>query len=104
MTLQGREELRDMWKAMLAPVTPLGMLVVKSGNKTGTDHLAFLPYGVPAFNYDQATRGYNWTHHSQVDSYDYVVPADVTQAAIVMAVNAWQFADMPEMLARGKKQ
>jgi hypothetical protein len=104
MTLQGREELRDMWKSMLSPVTPLGMLVVKSGNKTGTDHLAFLPYGVPAFNYDQATRGYNWTHHSQVDDYNAVVPKDVAQAATIMAVNAWQFADMPELLARGKKQ
>jgi hypothetical protein len=104
MTLQGREELRDMWKTMLSPVTPLGMLLVKSGNKTGTDHLAFLPYGVPAFNYDQATRGYNWTHHSQVDDYNAVVPSDVAQAATIMAVNAWQFADMPELLARGKKQ
>lgn len=104
MTLQGREELRDMWKSMLAPVTSLGMLLVKSGNKTGTDHLSFLPYGVPAFNYDQATRGYNWTHHSQVDDYNAVVPGDVAQAATIMAVNAWQFADMPEFLARGKKQ
>jgi hypothetical protein len=104
MTLQGREELRDMWKSMLSPVTPLGMLLVKSGNKTGTDHLAFLPYGVPAFNYDQATRGYNWTHHSQVDDYNAVVPRDVDQAATIMAVNAWQFADMPELLPRGKKQ
>jgi carboxypeptidase Q len=104
MTLQGREELRDMWKSMLAPVTSLGMLLVKSGNKTGTDHLAFLPYGVPAFNYDQATRGYNWTHHSQVDDYNAVVPGDVAQAATIMAVNAWQLSDMPELLARGKKQ
>jgi carboxypeptidase Q len=104
MTLQGREELRDMWKSMLAPVTSLGMLLVKSGNKTGTDHLAFLPYGVPAFNYDQATRGYNWTHHSQVDDYNAVVPGDVAQGATIMAVNAWQFADMPELLPRGKKQ
>jgi carboxypeptidase Q len=104
MTLQGREELRDMWKSMLTPVTSLGMLLVKSGNKTGTDHLSFLPYGVPAFNYDQATTGYNWTHHSQVDDYNAVVPADVAQAATIMAVNAWQFADMPELLPRGKKE
>lgn len=104
MTLQGREELRDMWKSMLSPVSSLGMLLVKSGNKTGTDHLAFLPYGVPAFNYDQATRGYNWTHHSQVDDFNAVVPRDVAEAATIMAVNAWQLADMPELLPRGKKQ
>lgn len=104
MALQGREDLRDMWKSMLQPATALGTLVVHSGDKTGTDHLSFLPYGVPAFNYDQLTRGYNWTHHSQVDDYDHVVAADVDQAATIMAINAWQFADMPELLPRGKKQ
>lgn len=104
MALQGRDELRDMWKAMLTPVASLDTLVVRSGIKTGTDHLSFLPYGVPAFNYDQLTRGYNWTHHSQVDDYSMVVPSDVAQAATIMAVNAWQLADMPELLPRGKKQ
>ncbi|HEY4306793.1 MAG TPA: M20/M25/M40 family metallo-hydrolase [Gemmatimonadaceae bacterium] len=104
MTLQGREELRDMWKSMLSPVTSLGMLLVKSGNKTGTDHLSFQAYGVPSFNYDQVTAGYNYTHHSQVDDYNSVVPREVAQAATIMAVNAWQFADMPELLPRGKKQ
>ena len=104
MALQGRDELRDMWKAMLRPLASLDTLAVRSGIKTGTDHLAFLPYGVPAFNYDQATRGYNWTHHSQIDDYSMVVPSDVAQAATIMAVNAWQLADMPELLPRGKKQ
>ena len=63
-----------------------------------------MPYGVPAFNYDQRTRGYDFTHHSQVDDYNYVVPGDVAQAATVMAVNAWQLAQMHELLPRGKKQ
>lgn len=104
MALQGREELRDMWKSMLTPVTPLGQLVVRSGNKTGTDHLAFIPYGVPSFNYDQLTRGYNHTHHSQVDDFNHTVPSDIAQAATIMAVNAWQLADLPELLPRGPKQ
>lgn len=103
MTLQGREDLRDLWKRMLAPVVSLGggQLTVSSGNKTGTDHLSFLPYGVPAFNYDQLTRGYQWTHHSQIDDYDHVVPTDVAQAATVMAVNAWQLANLDVLLPRG---
>lgn len=104
MTLQGREDLRDLWKSMLQPLTTLGPLVVKSGNKTGTDHLSFIPYGVPSFNYDQATKGYNWTHHSQVDDYDLTTPSDVAQAATIMAVNAWQLADLPQLISRGKKQ
>ena len=42
-------------------------------NKSGTDHLSFLPYGVPGFNFDQLSRGYNHTHHSQTDTYDKAV-------------------------------
>lgn len=103
MELQGREELRDMWKAMLQPVASLGPLMVRSGVKTGTDHLAFAPYGVPVFNYDQLTRGYDHTHHSQVDDYDHTVPSDIAQAATIMAVNAWQFADLDQLLPRGPK-
>jgi len=103
MAMQGREELRDMWKAMLQPVASLGPFTVRSGIKTGTDHLAFAPYGVPVFNYDQLTRGYNFTHHSQVDDYNHTVPGDVAQAATIMAVNAWQFADLDQLLPRGPK-
>ena len=102
--LQGRDELRDLWTSMFAPLSDLGPLVARPEMKTGTDHLSFQAQGVPAFNYDQVTRGYNHTHHSQVDDYDHVVPADVAQAATVMAVNAWQLANMPQLLPRGPKQ
>ena len=47
-----------------------------------------LPYGVPGWNFDQETRGYNHTHHSQVDTYDHAVPGDLMQASAVMAVTA----------------
>jgi carboxypeptidase Q len=104
MALQGREDLREMWKTMLGPITSLGQMIVRSGQKTGTDHLAFIPYGVPSFNYDQLTRGYNHTHHSQVDDFNHTVPGDIAQAATIMAVNAWQLADMAELLPRGPKQ
>ena len=102
MALQGHDDLRDMWTTMFQPVDSLGPLAVRAGIKTGTDHLSFTQYGVPGFNYDQLTAGYNHTHHSQVDDYDHTVPADVAQAATIMAVNAWQLADLPELLPRGR--
>lgn len=104
MALQGHEELRDMWKSMMQPVAGLGQLVVRTGVKTGTDHLSFIQDGIPSFNYDQVTSGYNHTHHSQVDDYKHTIPADVAQAATIMAVNAWQLADMKELLPRGPKR
>jgi len=99
--LQGRDELEQLWKDLLAPVTTLGATGVRKANKGGTDHLAFIPYGVPGFNFDQETRGYNHTHHSQVDTYDHAVPDDLKQASAVMAVTALELANLDALLPRG---
>jgi len=101
MALQGRNELRDMWTSLFAPASALGPFKVRPGNKGGTDHLSFLPYGVPGFNYDQESRGYDHTHHSQIDTFDHAVIPDLMQAATVMAVNAYQLANLDELLPRG---
>jgi carboxypeptidase Q len=102
--LQGRPDLESLWRALLAPVAALGADSVRDFSKSGTDHLSFLPYGVPGFNFDQLPRGYNHTHHSQTDTYDKAVPGDLKQAAAVMAVTAYELANLPEMLPRGPKK
>ena len=86
------------------PASALGPFKVRPANKGGTDHLSFLPYGVPGFNYDQESRGYDHTHHSQVDTFDHAVIPDLMQAATVMAVNAWQLANLDELLRRSAVQ
>ncbi|MFN8650678.1 MAG: M20/M25/M40 family metallo-hydrolase [Gemmatimonadales bacterium] len=101
--LQGRNEFEQLWKDLLAPVNKLGATDVRQANKGGTDHLSFIPYGVPGFNFDQESRGYNHTHHSQVDTYDHAVPADLVQASAVMAVTAWELANLPVLLPRGNR-
>jgi len=100
--LQGRTEFQQLWTDLLAPLQAMGPLTVHDANKGGTDHLSFLPMGVPAFNFDQMTRGYNHTHHSQVDSYDKVPEADMRQASTIMAVTAFELANLPgAILPRG---
>jgi carboxypeptidase Q len=101
--LQGRKDLEGLWRQLLAPVASLKADSVRDANKNGTDHLSFLPYGVPGFNFDQLTRGYNHTHHSQTDTYDHAVPDDLKQASAVMAVTAYELANLPELLPRGPK-
>jgi len=101
MALQGRNDEAQLWTDLLAPVARLGASKVREGNKGGTDHLAFIPYGVPGWNYDQESRGYNHTHHSQIDTYDHAVPGDLRQASAVMAVTAFELANLPVLLPRG---
>lgn len=100
--LQGWDELYDLWTGMMRPLAALGPFTVRSGSKGGTDHLPFLQAGVPSFNYDQLPRGYDYTHHSQMDVFDHAVPDDVRQAATVMAVNALQLANLDRLLPRRK--
>jgi carboxypeptidase Q len=102
IALQGRNELHDAWVSLFNPIASIGPFTVRAQSKGGTDHLSFLPYGVPSFNYDQLTRGYNHTHHSQADTFDHAFPDDLAQAATVMAVNAYELANAPALLARGQ--
>ncbi len=101
--LQGRSDLESTWRALLAPVAQLGAGAIRDAVKTGTDHLAFAPYGVPSFNFDQDPRGYFHTHHSQSDTYDKAVGDDLAQASAVMAVTAFELANLGELLPRGPK-
>src|SRR5439155_1609287 len=101
--LQGRTDLEALWRAVLAPVARLDADSVVNRNKTGTDHLSFLPYGVPGFNFNQLERGYGHTHHSQSDTYDMAVAADLMQASAVMAVSAYELANLPGLIPRGER-
>src|SRR5207245_7904798 len=101
--LQGRGDLEALWRAVLAPVAALGVDSVVNRTKGGTDHLSFLPYGVPGFNFNQLERGYNHAHHSQSDTYDMAIAADLMQASAVMPVSAFELANLPGMIPRGER-
>jgi carboxypeptidase Q len=101
--LQSRLDLYYLWRALLNPVHDLHADSITDNNKGGTDHLSFIPYGVPGFNFNQITRGYNHTHHSQSDTYDKAIDWDLRQASTVMAVTALELANLDGMIPRGQK-
>jgi hypothetical protein len=101
--LQGRDDLEPTWRALLAPVEHLGAGQIRSAVKSGTDHLPFTYYGIPAFNFDQERRGYFHTHHSQSDTFDKAIEADLVQASAVMAATALELANLPTLLPRGPR-
>ena len=103
MSLQGWEAMRPLWDALFSPIADLGPFTVLSRNKGGSDHRPFVARGVPGFNFDQEPRGYDYTWHSQLDTWDHVVPDDVRQAATVMAATAYQLANLPALLPRAPR-
>jgi len=66
----------------------------------GSDHVSFDEAGVPTFWCVQDGVDYDKTHHSQADTLDRVRWDDLTEGAQVLAVFAYNVAQLPDLLPR----
>jgi len=99
--LQGNDMMRPIFEAWLAPFRDLGVDTISIRNTGGTDHLAFDAVGLPGFQFIQDPLAYSTrTHHSDMDSVDHTVEADLMQASAVIASLAYHAANRDEKLPR----
>jgi hypothetical protein len=69
----------------------------------GTDHAAFLAAGAPAFNLSALNWSYwNYTWHTNRDTYDKIVFDDVRNNAILTAILAYKASEDPERVSNEK--
>ncbi len=102
--LQGRYDLREAMDSIVSPFNKaLKVDELSLRNMGGTDHLSFLPHGVPAFAVVQDPAEYRKTHHTESDTFDKVYPDEVTQGAKVLAAWAYNVAMLPDLLPRDPK-
>jgi Zn-dependent M28 family amino/carboxypeptidase len=66
----------------------------------GSDHVPFDEAGVPGFWCVQDNADYDKTHHSQADTIERVRWDDLTEGAQVLAVFAYNVAELPDLLPR----
>lgn len=102
--LQGRYDLREVMEKVVEPfkdAVNLDELSLRS--MYGTDHLSFLPHGVPAFAVVQDEAEYRKTHHTESDTFDKVYTDEINQGAKVLAAWAYNVAMLPECLPRDPK-
>jgi len=66
----------------------------------GSDHVPFDEAGVPASWCIQEVANYEKDHHSQTDTLDRIRWDDLAEGAQVLAVYAYNVAELPEMLPR----
>ena len=65
------------------------------------DHVPFDRVGVPAFQFIQDPLDYgNFTHHTNQDVYEHLIPDDMKFNAAVVASFVWQAAQRDQMLPR----
>jgi carboxypeptidase Q len=100
--LQGNDAARPFFeRALIGPFRDLGVSTITLRNTGGTDHLSFDAVGLPGFQFVQDPLDYQTiTHHSSMDTYDHVVPADLIQASAVIASVVAQEANAPETMPR----
>ena len=102
--LQGRYDLREVMDKVIEPFKePANLEELSMRNMMGTDHLSFLPHGVPAFAVVQDEAEYRKTHHTESDTFDKVYADEINQGAKVLAAWAYNVAMLPECLARNPK-
>ncbi len=67
----------------------------------GTDHVSFVAAGVPAFNLGALNWSYfNYTWHTNLDTYDKIVFDDVRKNAILTAILVYMACEEPEMVSK----
>jgi hypothetical protein len=99
--LQENEAIRPVFQAWMEPFKDLGMTTLSIRNTGGTDHLGFDAVGVPGFQFIQDPLDYSTrTHHTNMDVYERIVPADMMKNAVIVASFVYHAANRAEMLPR----
>ena len=101
VALQGNAQVYGVVTRALAPLRRMiGLETPTLRSVGGSDHASFNRTGVPGFFCGQERASYRQTHHSQADTFDKVIREDLLNGAQVMAVFAYNIAQLDEMLPR----
>lgn len=90
-----------IFQQWLAPFRDMGASTVTLAPTTGTDHQSYDRIGLPGFQFIQDEIDYNpRTHHTNMDLYERLVPADMMQNAVIVAAFVYDAANRDEKLPR----
>lgn len=99
--LQGNAGIAPIFAQWIAPLKDIGVTALTLQNTGGTDHLSFDAVGIPGFQFIQDSLDYeSRTHHSNMDTYERLLPEDMKQAAVVEAIFVYNAAMRDQMLPR----
>ena len=99
--LQENSSVAPIFSQWIEPLKDLGVTTITARNTGGTDHESFDAVGIPGFQFIQDRMDYgSRTHHSNMDTYERLQPADLAQAATVEAIFVYNTAMRDQMLPR----
>jgi carboxypeptidase Q len=98
---QSNGAVYSIFKQWMEPLADLGVTSITNQNTGGTDHLSFDAVGIPGFQFIQDDADYETrTHHSNMDTYEHLVPGDLKQIATVEAIFVYNAAMRDNMIPR----
>jgi carboxypeptidase Q len=98
---QGNAAVDTIFEEWVAPLRDLGVTTVTNQNTGGTDHLSFDAVNIPGFQFIQDPLDYETrTHHSDMDTYEHLLPGDLKQIAVVEAIFVYNAAMRDKMIPR----
>jgi carboxypeptidase Q len=104
----GPPEAAAVLRPVLAQYTDWGVFGVSTTNSRvtgGTDSTSFNNAGLPGVGFAQDPIEYNsLTHHTNLDTYERIIPDDVHKAAAIVAAAVWHVANRDEMIPRFTKE
>jgi len=99
--LQGNETLRPIFEKWMEPFKGEGMTTLSARGTGGTDHVSFDEVGLPGFQFIQDPVEYDTrTHHTNMDVYERIQPADLKQMAVIVASFVYMTANADQLLPR----
>ena len=99
--LEQNAGVAPIFKQWIAPLKDLGVTTITLRHTGGTDHENFDAVGIPGFQFIQDPLDYgSRTHHTNMDTYERLQPADLAQAATVEAIFVYNAAMRDQMLPR----
>jgi hypothetical protein len=100
----GPPEAAAVLRPVLAQFTDWGVFgasTTSSRGIGGTDSTSFNNAGLPGVGFSQDPIEYNTlTHHTNLDTYERIIPDDVHKAAAIVAAAVWHVANRDEMVPR----
>jgi hypothetical protein len=99
--LQGNAAAGPIFREWIEPFRSLGMTTVTIRNTRGTDHESFDAVGLPGFQFIQDEIEYETVaHHTNMDTYERLQPADCQKMATIVAGFAYLAANRDEPMPR----
>jgi hypothetical protein len=95
----GRKDISDAAKPLIAPLAQFGVKDLLPTMEWGTDHFDFMLEGVPSFVAEQDEANYMENYHAISDTYDKVDFAQLKKHVAEAAALSVELANLPQKIA-----